>query len=178
MARFGDYDGMARLALVGSLAAVLSFVLPWASFRPDLQVVDFSGAQLVVAPALLAQIGTPGGLAAGLGVALVALVALLAGLASLLLALAPGLKRAGAPNVRAGRDLAAVGLGAALLEVVLVAVWLGPQVGVTQVQYGAAVGVLGFLLAAAAWPRARLVGEAEATAGATPPSGPEVGKGA
>lgn len=155
---FRDYDTMARLALAGTLASVLAFLLPWVTVRLNLQVVTFSGTGLAVAPAILQSIGTPGSLVEGLAVALLAGLALVCALAGLALALAPGL-RGGALHTVAGRNLAWVGLVASALVVGLMAAWVGPRVGVTVLEGGAVLGLVGFLLAAAAWPRARLLGQ-------------------
>lgn len=167
--RFGEYDGSARLVVVGAAMALVGYLLPWVTFRLNLQAADLSGLDLVVAPAQLARIGTPTGLVEGAAVAALAGLGLIAVLAGFLLAVVPGLRLAMPLPRKAGQGLAVVGLAAAVLVMLLLLVWVGPQVGVTQVSYGAALVVVGLGLAVVAWPRARLLGDEDAQAEPPPP---------
>lgn len=181
MARFRDYDGMARLGLAGSLAASVAFLLPWVTLRLGLLEVAFSGVDLVVSPATLQRIGSPVGLAGTLLVAAGAFVALVAALAGLVLAVAPGLRASGPLNAPAALRLGVAGFAASAVSLAAMVAWVGPQVGRTAVEYGAGLALLGFLLAIVAWPRARLLGaeeggalepEAAAPGASAPPSPP------
>lgn len=159
--RFRDLDQAARLTLAGSLAAVVSFFLPWFQVRLNLQFIDVTGLGAATAPLLLRQIGTPAGAVESLLLALFGAVALLCALGSLLLILAPGLSTMREMNPKAGVRLAAVGLVCTVLAIVVMAAMVGPQVGITTITYGSLLALLGFALATWAWPRARRLGDEE-----------------
>lgn len=170
--RFKDLDQAARLTLAGSLAAVVSFFLPWFTVRLNLQVVDFTGLGIATAPLLLRQIGTPVGAVEAVLLALLGIVALVSALATLLLIIAPAMSTMRDMNPRAGFRFAAVGLAASILAILLMAIVIGRQVGVTTVTYGAALALVGFGLAAWGWPKAHRLGDEEEGHGApSPPPG-------
>ncbi|HEV8358883.1 MAG TPA: hypothetical protein VGR28_00355 [Candidatus Thermoplasmatota archaeon] len=169
MARFRDYDGMARLALAGALASTAALFLPWVSIRQGLGFsASFNGFDLLVAPAIVHTTQTPGTLVVSIVVALAGGLAVLGALGGFLVAAEPGLRRAGALNPRAGRALAIAGLAGALVALAVMALLVAPALGPTSLELGAPLGVLGFVLSAVGWPRAHLLGEPEAA----PPQGP------
>jgi hypothetical protein len=170
VARFRDFDGMARLTLLASAAATLAFLLPWVSVRLGLQNSDILGLQMPVLPLLIAQrIGTPDLELPAALVALLGFVALVAALGSLVLILAPGLQSLRDLNPAAGRKLCAAGLATSVLAALLLWLWVGPALGVTSLTYGAALAFVGFALGIVAWPRAHRLGDDEAEA-APPPT--------
>lgn len=158
--RFRDLDGMARLTLGGSAAAVLGFFLPWFTVRLSLQVADLSGISLAAAPSVLGRIGISVGWP-GFLLAAAALLALVCALATFLLILAPAVSTLRELNARAGQRFAALGLAAALVAMLVMLVAVGPQLGATSLSYGALLAIVGLGLAAYAWPRARRLGDDE-----------------
>lgn len=170
--RFRDLDTQARLVFAGSLAAVLAFFLPWFTVRLNLQLVDITGTGLATSPILFSQIGTPVAAAEAVALAFLALVALVCALGGFLLILAPAVSTMREMNPRGGQRFAVVGLAASVLAIVIMAALIGPQVGVTAITYGAALALVGFGLAAWAWPRAHRLGdEDDGHAGHAPPPG-------
>lgn len=167
MARFGDFNGMARLALFGSLAATLGFALPWVRLTlpglgssASLAAQDLTGLNLVVAPAVLQAFPTASPIA-NLLVAACSLIALVAALSSLILAVSPGLSSLRELNLEAGKKSAVAGLVTSLVALAATILWIGPSVGNMNVQYGGVLVPVGFALAAFAWPRALREGEDE-----------------
>jgi hypothetical protein len=157
--RFRDYDTMARLALAGALASSVAFLLPWALVRQGASTHVFGGLSLVIAPAVLRELRTPGLEVGSAFVALGAGIALIAALGDLLLALEPGLRPYAQFNPAAGRKLAFAGLATAALAIAAFEAVVGPAVGLTTLEPAALLTLVGFALSIYAWPRAQLLGE-------------------
>jgi len=161
VARFAEYPLMARVALLGGALAAAGYVLPiaWFVVRLRLTQATFNGLDLVVAPAVLDRIGTPGAGDASVVVAALAGLALLMAVAAFLMALAPGIRSVSDFHPRGGFRVAVVGAASTAAVMLAFPVFLGPLIGTTGIGLGGFLTLVGFILAAAAWPRTEPLGE-------------------
>jgi hypothetical protein len=148
---FRSYDAKQRLALLGGLVASIALLVPWLSVRLGLQRADVSGWGLLILPATVRTLSAQTAGPEAWVVALCGGIAVVGTLAAWLLSLGPGLRPGAAWHARWGLGLSVAALAASLVGIGLFGALVGPSLGAVYFEPGAALVVVGLLLAAAGW---------------------------